>query len=44
VYFIEDSHSVVFFTFNVLWEKEHLGEILEILDRYEVKAVFFLGR
>jgi peptidoglycan-N-acetylglucosamine deacetylase len=42
VYFIEDSQSVVFFTFNVLWEKEHLGEILEILDKYEVKAVFFL--
>ncbi|MDO9536380.1 MAG: polysaccharide deacetylase family protein [Bacillota bacterium] len=43
VYFIEDSHSVVFFTFNVLWEKEHLGEILEILDKYEVMAVFFLA-
>ena len=33
---------MVFFTFNVLWEKEHLEEILEILDRFEVKAVFFL--
>lgn len=42
VYQVEGSEAVVFFTFNVLWEKEHLYYILDILDEYDIRAVFFI--
>ena len=39
---MEGSGAVVFFTFNVLWEKEHLQDILDILDKNDIRAVFFI--
>jgi peptidoglycan-N-acetylglucosamine deacetylase len=42
VYHLEGTGPVVFFTFNILWEKEHLPAILEILEEHEIKAVFFV--
>lgn len=39
---MEGSGAVVFFTFNVLWEKEHLPVILDILDENDIRAVFFI--
>ncbi len=31
----------VFFTFNVLWEEEPVGDILQILESSEIQALFF---
>jgi peptidoglycan/xylan/chitin deacetylase (PgdA/CDA1 family) len=42
VFQVEGSGAVVFFTFNVLWEKEHLQDILDILDENDIHAVFFI--
>lgn len=42
VYQVEGSESVIYFTFNVLWEKEHLHHILEILDKNDIQAIFYI--
>jgi len=42
VYVLENREKAVYLTFNVLWPDESLYEIAEILDIYEVSAVFFL--
>ena len=42
IYQVEGSEASVFFTFNVLWEKEHLCYILDILDEHDIRAIFFI--
>ncbi len=41
-YYIETEEKAVAFTFDVVWEPGETGRILEILDRYNILATFFL--
>ncbi|MBS3897827.1 MAG: polysaccharide deacetylase family protein [Dethiobacter sp.] len=41
-YHIETEEKAVTFTFDVVWEPGETGRILEILDRYNIRATFFL--
>lgn len=42
IYQAEGFKSVVFLTFDVLWQKEHLEDILAFLEGRRIKAVFFV--
>ncbi|RJX24352.1 MAG: polysaccharide deacetylase family protein [Dethiobacter sp.] len=42
IYQVEGFKSVVFLTFDVLWQKEHLDDILEFLEERRIKAIFFV--
>jgi len=41
-YHIEGLKSAVFLTFDVLWQKEPLEELLEFLEKRKIKAIFFV--
>lgn len=41
VYQVERAQKAVYFTFNILWEKEPIEDILQILESGEIKALFF---
>lgn len=40
---VEGADMSVFFTFNVLWGESQLDTLLQLLDEYEIKAVFFIS-
>ncbi|MBS3887335.1 MAG: polysaccharide deacetylase family protein [Dethiobacter sp.] len=41
-YHVETEEKAVAFTFDVVWEPGETGRILDILDRYNIRATFFL--
>ncbi|NLJ56441.1 MAG: polysaccharide deacetylase family protein [Firmicutes bacterium] len=43
VFQAEGTDMSVFFTFNVLWGESQLEALLQLLDEYEIKAVFFIS-
>lgn len=42
IYCVDTKEKKVAITFDVSWDKENTDKILEILDKYNVKATFFL--
>lgn len=42
IYRVETDRKVVSLTFDVVWMPAETGEILDILDRYQLTATFFL--
>lgn len=42
IYSVDTMEKKVAITFDVSWDKENTDKILEILDRYNVKATFFI--
>ncbi|NMB41307.1 MAG: polysaccharide deacetylase family protein [Firmicutes bacterium] len=42
IYQVEGRGPVVFLTFDVLWQKAHLGDILKYLEEQDIEAVFFV--
>ncbi len=42
IYQVEGLKSVVFLTFDLLWQKDHLEDILAFLDERGIKAIFFV--
>lgn len=41
-YHVETDEQAVAFTFDVVWEPGFVAEILDVLDRYNTRATFFL--
>lgn len=43
IFSVDTDEKVVALTFDINWsEKEHLEEILEVLNKYDIKATFFI--
>ncbi|MBS4022407.1 MAG: polysaccharide deacetylase family protein [Dethiobacter sp.] len=42
LYRVRTSQNVVALTFDAVWEPAETGRILDVLDRYQVRATFFL--
>ena len=42
IYFVETDEKVLSISFDAAWGCEHTGRILELLQKYDVKATFFL--
>ena len=43
IYKVDRPDKVLSISFDAMWGTEYTDEILDILDRYQVKTTFFLG-